>query len=78
MQIRLISTIKNDLNPIENLWSILQDSVIEKRAYTYEKPRGTVVDVWWSLNQQVIRNLFDGMGKRVEHCIKVDGGRFKR
>ena len=66
-----------DLNPVENLWAILQDRVIERRAYSYDALVKVVVEEWWKISQQTIRNLFDSMPKRLDSCIRVQGGRWK-
>lgn len=66
-----------DLNPIERLWSILQDRVIAKRAYTYDALVDVVINTWWELEQSTIRALFDSMPVRLEKCIHAEGGRFR-
>lgn len=66
-----------DLNPIERLWSILQDRVIEKRAYNYDDLVKVVVDTWWELEQSTVRKLYDSMPTRIQKCINAEGGRFK-
>lgn len=66
-----------DLNPIERLWSILQDRVIEQRAYTYEKLVDVVTTVWWELEQSTIRKLYDSMPTRCQKCVNAEGGRFR-
>ena len=66
-----------DLNPIERLWAILQDRVIQERAYTYDKLLTVVKKVWWELDQSTIRKLYDSMTARCEKCVTAEGGRFK-
>ena len=66
-----------DLNPIERLWAILQDRVIEKRAYSYDRLVEVVLDEWWRLEQDTIRKLYDTMTVRCQKCVHADGGRFK-
>ena len=66
-----------DLNPIERLWSILQDRVIAERAYELKSLIKVVKKVWWELEQRTIRNLYDSMPVRIQKCINNDGGRFK-
>jgi hypothetical protein len=38
-----------DLSPIETLWAILQDKVIEERAYTQEALIECVERWWWEI-----------------------------
>lgn len=66
-----------DLNIIETLWSILQDRVIEKRAYSYEKLVEVVTDEWWNIDQDVIRNLYTSIPTRLQKCVHADGKRFR-
>ena len=66
-----------DLNPIERLWAILQDRVIQERAYTYDKLLAVVMKVWWDLEQSTIRKLYDSMRARCEKCVTAEGGRFR-
>ena len=65
-----------DLNPIERLWAILQDRVIEARAYCYEDLVKVVEKVWWELDQDTIRKLYNSMPTRCRKCVNSEGGRF--
>ena len=64
-----------DLNPFDNLGSILKDSM-------YETPRPTTKDalikrfqkVWKSIPVDTLENLAESFKKRVEELIKVGGG----
>ena len=66
-----------DLNIIETLWSILQDRVIEKQAYTYDSLVKTVVDEWWNIDQKLIQKLYDGIPTRLKKCVMAEGDRFR-
>ncbi|OXA38425.1 Transposable element Tc3 transposase [Folsomia candida] len=64
-----------DLNPIENLWSILKDSV-------YEDPKPTTKDAliqrfkksWKSISKTTLENLAHSFKKRIEPMMKANGG----
>jgi hypothetical protein len=64
-----------DLNPIETLWNILQDAVIEKQAETPEELEKAVLDAWWAIPVETIQKLIDGVVKKVRTCIEREGGR---
>lgn len=67
-----------DLNLIEQLWAILNNKVIEKLPYSRDDLKEVLKQEWWAIDQQVIRNLYNGMPNRVEQCIAKEGGRFRR
>ena len=66
-----------DLNVIETLWAILQDRVIERRAYSYDELVNVITDEWWAIPQDVIRNLYHSIPTRIQKCLNADGGRFR-
>ena len=65
-----------DLNPIERLWAILSNRVVERDPQTLEEMKKVLVDEWWKIPQATIRALISSMSKRVERCIVAKGGRF--
>lgn len=66
-----------DLNVIEKLWAILQDRVIEPRAYSEEDLTRVVVEEWWNIDQSVIRKLHDRIPARLQKCVNANDGRFR-
>jgi hypothetical protein len=66
-----------DLNIIETLWAILQDRVIEQKAYSYDKLVECVTQEWWNISQTVIQNLYNSIPTRLQKCINADGKRFR-
>ena len=65
-----------DLNPIEHLWPILQDSVLQE-----PKPRNRqelvqrVEDTWSLISLDLLQRLVYSFPRRVESCIENNGGR---
>jgi len=65
-----------DLNPIENLWFL-----IDWRVHTYEKPtnrtelRAAVQKVWSAMTDAEIRPFFTNMPNRFAAVIENKGGR---
>jgi arginine repressor len=66
-----------DLSPIERLWAILQNIVVEEQAWTQEKLIQVVDREWWKIPQSTIQKLFDSMPNRLSKCIGAEGGRFR-
>ena len=64
-----------DINPVENLWSIVQGELD-----TMEQPRSVKMlennlkSAWSHISQETLGNLMDGMPERVRKCIKLKGG----
>ena len=65
-----------DLNPIENLWAILQDKVVERQPQNQAELCEVLQEEWWAIDQSTIQKLFDGMEERIRRCNSVEGGRF--
>jgi len=67
-----------DLNPIENLWAIMQhrmNDVLRSRKITTKAAlTEAVLEVWEALPQAVIDKLCDSFDERVARCIQLDGG----
>ena len=62
-----------DLNPIENLWSILKRRV-EKQNPTYsDKLQALIMQEWAAISQDVAQKLIDSMPERIEEILKNRG-----
>ena len=64
-----------DLNPIENLWSI-----VKRRLEKYEKAPTSMADLWdrinaeWSqIPKEIIENLLESIPKRINEVISNKG-----
>ena len=70
-----------DLNPIENLWSILKKRVEQKvnKRISKKKPVTQVIfmdiikEEWGNIDQNLCLNLANSMKKRIELVIKRNG-----
>src|SRR5277367_5865598 len=59
-----------DLNPIENLWSILQDSIFkEPHVRTKEELIKRVKHEWDNVNPMILKNLVESFPKRIADCL---------
>ena len=66
-----------DLNPIETLWSIMQDRVIELKAWTEVELCEVVQKAWWDIPQSTIDALCKSVPRRIKLMKANKGGRFK-
>lgn len=66
-----------DLNPIENLWSIVKKELREKDTSTVAKLKAAITSVWENLNEDVIHKLIDSVPHRLRECIKKKGNTTK-
>ena len=63
-----------DLNPIENLWAIL-DARMDKTGVTNKKNNfETLERAWEELDPQHLKNLVESMPKRLQEVLKAKGG----
>lgn len=63
-----------DLNPIENLWAIL-DNKVDKTGVTNKDTYFTaLLRAWKEINAQHLKNLVESMPKRLQKVIEARGG----
>jgi len=72
-----------DLNPIENLWSILKAKLYKQYPDTMylqgsakavrEKLQKRINKIWWSIGEDVLKRLIDSMPNRIQAVIKAKG-----
>lgn len=63
-----------DLNPIENLWAIL-DNKVEKTGVTNKQTYFSALEKAWNdLDHQHLKNLVESMPKRLQLVIQAKGG----
>jgi len=62
-----------DLNPIENLWSLLKHLVQQRSPTDFESLRHAVIDAWRSVSPNVCRNLVESMNRRLSAVIELGG-----
>ncbi|KAI6652940.1 Transposable element tc3 transposase [Oopsacas minuta] len=63
-----------DLNPIENLWSILKDSVSQMENVTkLDHLISQAKKAWESIDPKILENLVASMPNRIRSVIECDG-----
>jgi hypothetical protein len=63
-----------DLNPIENLWSIMKTRVCEVGATTIKDLAEIIIDVWESITSHEIASLINSMNDRLWKTVHAEGG----
>ena len=66
-----------DLNPIENVWAMVQAKVDAMGCKSFEEFKEAVLKELRSIRPRVLSNLVKSMGKRLDLVIKSGGDRIK-
>jgi transposase len=66
-----------DLNPIENLWSIIQAKLDAAGYKTFEEFKAGVFQEVANVDKGLLRSLVKSMVKRMKECVGVNGGKTK-
>ena len=66
-----------DLNPIENVWGLMKREISRKNATTIEEIKKICMRIWRRLTPQYLSALYSSMPRRMELCIKANGGSTK-
>ncbi|KAL0978515.1 hypothetical protein UPYG_G00171540 [Umbra pygmaea] len=62
-----------DLNPIENLWSILKRQVDEQKPTHSDKLQALIMQEWAAITQDVAQKLIDSIPGRIAEVLKKKG-----
>ncbi len=62
-----------DLNPIENLWGIVERKMRDTRPNNADELKATVKETWASIPPQQCHKLITSMPRRIEAVIKAKG-----
>lgn len=62
-----------DLNPIENLWSILKQRVNKSQPTSTRDLQDLILHEWNSIDINIIQNLISSMPKRIEEVLRNRG-----
>ena len=63
-----------DLNPIENIWSIVQDKIDRmKPAVNVDGLEKMLENAWASIDPDILERLYLGMPMRIQKCIELSG-----
>ena len=65
----------SDLNPIENIWSVLKQNVEKRAAKTKDELVRVVLEEWDRIDMGIIAKTIETMKKRIGQVIERDGGK---
>ena len=67
-----------DLNPIENLWTLMKNKVSEKQPTSGAELVKVIKEAWVKeISKEYCQSLIDSMPRRIEGVIKNKGGHTK-
>ena len=68
-----------DLNPIENLWSLMKRKIRETEPTTMNALKKTIEEVWFNkIYRDYVQNLYNSMPGRLQEVIKAKGGHINK
>ena len=66
-----------DLNPIEHVWSIIDQKLTSHEITSMAELEKLIIKYWKEIPKATCLNLVESMPKRIQACIKANGGYFK-
>lgn len=67
-----------DLNPIENVWSLMSVKIRQKKPKSLLELMKTIEKVWFEeITAEYLEALYDSMPNRIKCVIKAKGGTTK-
>ena len=66
-----------DLNPIENLWAVLQREVEKLPGSTVEELQDAVAEVWKNASKPLMERLVESMPRRMAAVLHANGSHTK-
>ena len=67
----------DDMNPIENLWAILDERLENKKFTTEEGMKKAILKLWDEVALSLLHNLIDSIPDRLRRIRKAEGGSIK-
>jgi len=58
-----------DLNPIENIWSLLKNKVKKKLSKSIDEFKTNIIECWKEIDQEHINNTINSMPNRIKNVI---------
>ena len=68
----------DDINPIENLWAILDERLEERKFTTTKGMKKAIREEWDNVDQDLLDNLIGSVPDRLRRVIKAQGASIKR
>ena len=67
----------DDINPIENLWAILDERLEDKKFKTEKGMKKKIRHLWDELDSSLLHNLIESIPDRLRRIRKAKGGSIK-
>ena len=67
----------DDINPMENLWAILDDRLEQKKFTTKEGMEKKIRELWDEVDSSLLHNLIHSIPDRLRRIRKAEGGSIK-
>lgn len=67
----------DDINPMENLWAILDERLAKKKFSTIQGMKKAVTAVWNDIDDELLNKLVDSVPDRLRRIVKAQGGSIK-
>jgi transposase len=67
----------DDINPMENLWAILDERLQKKKFTTKQGMKKAVTAIWNDIDDELIHNLINSVPNRLRKIVKAQGGCIK-
>lgn len=67
-----------DLNPLDfSVWGFMEEQLRNRKITNLNDLRRELIKIWNDLDANYLRRTVDSVKKRIEACIKADGGHFE-
>ena len=67
-----------DLNPLDfSIWGFMDEQLRSRNVKNVVTLRRELIKIWNDLDVNYLRRTVDSMNKRINACIKADGGHFE-
>ncbi|CAJ0924736.1 unnamed protein product, partial [Mesorhabditis belari] len=67
-----------DLNPLDfSVWGFMEEQLRNRKINNLNDLRQELIKIWNDLDANYLRRTVDSVKKRIEACIKADGGHFE-
>jgi len=67
----------DDINPMENLWAILDERLEKKRFNTRKSMKKAICEIWVGVDKPLLNNLIASVPDRLRRIVKAKGGSIK-
>ena len=63
-----------DLNPIENLWSIMKDKLKGKKFISMRSLKSKLIKLWENIDEDLVKRLCESIYNRIDTWMETKGG----